>query len=175
MCTIGKQHDHLLVRTSNPPYIYRTSRRKQDGSFVDNGKTTRHHPSELVIELVEFFIDVLSLVFAAALPGLPGMETGGAMFTREAAPNALRVGGQLIRIDLAKFFIDVESLVIPAADPANPLGIEIGGAFGFTVVAFRKTSRGVEGQLIRIEGGIPAAVANRAGRSEHGDRQHSKH
>ena len=33
----------------------------------------------------------------------------------------------------------------------------------------------VEGQLIGIETGIHAALANGAGRSEHGDGQHSKH
>ena len=124
---------------------YRTSRRKQDGSFVHNGQMTRHHPSEPIIELFEFFIDACrGGVKGAALPGRPGIGTRGAMVCIGVAHRGtVRVGGQLTS---AEFCIDVESLVIriPAADPATYHGQVVavnGGAVGFIVVARRITVR----------------------------------
>ena len=142
---------------------------------------THHHTSEfeLFIEFVEFFIDILSLVmFLAALPGRLGIPTVGAMFLRVAVRKTV-VGsgqGQRIEIDLAEFFIDVLSLVMFLAAPPEKLGMGTVGAMRFMTVALRKTVLGrVDGQFIRIDAGIHAALANRASRSEHGDRQHSKH
>ena len=116
----------------------------------------------------------------AALPDPPGIGTGGTMVWIVEAPRKTvwGLGGQLIRINLAEFFVDLLSLVMLAADPGIALGMgEFAGAMGFREEARPKTEvlGRVDGQFIRIDAGIHAALANGAGRSEHGDDQHSNH
>ena len=136
----NRETTRSIVRSDIQRILYRTSRRRTRRFLSAQRAKTTHHPSEfeLIIELVEFFIDVLSPPRLAAPPSNPqGEVTGAALgFTVVALRITVRGWGWYGQ------FVIVLSLPPLAAPPANPEGEVTGEALGSTVEALRIAVQG---------------------------------